>query len=510
MALPKEPRQKMINIMYLVLTALLAINISAEILNAFKTINASLEKTNNTVKVSSTQIFESLTEKMTEDATRVKATIWQPKAKEVMDQTSTAFNFIETLKRELIKEAGGNPDDPTKKFKEDDQNMVTRVMIKSGKAKELYKILSDFKNNVLKDSALRAEFENSLPISLDMPKSMNSNKKSWEEAYFYMAPTVGALSILSKFQNDIRNAENKMVTFCHEQVGKVELRFDSFEAIVGQNSKYLMPGQEIEISAGLGAYSKSKLPTVSINGSSVGLNEKGIAFYKSAAGGVGSHTINVTVSFTDQDGKPQSRTIPVEYTVGSANASIALDKMNVLYIGVDNPVTIAASGGGDDKVRAEISGGGGQLTRKGGGKYNCRVSSITDNCTINVYVDNKLVGASQFRVQALPPAQAYVGGKQSGEAMTAGEFRSQAGVGAGIMNFPFKLEYSVVSYTFTTDTDDGDILTIPVQGAAFSGAVRSAISQNVKPGGLVTIEDIRVKGPDGRVSKAPSLMYNIQ
>ena len=499
MALPKEPRQKMINIMYLVLTALLAINISAEILNAFKTINDSLEKTNGTVKTSTLQIFESLTEKMGEDETREKAMIWQPKAKDVVDQTVLVYNFIDQLKKDLLAQSKGD----------DDQNTTTRVMVNEGKGKQLLKMLTDYKTNVLKDSALRAEFEKSLPISLEMPKNLNSNKKTWEEAYFYMAPTVGALSILSKFQNDLRNAENKMVTFCHEQVGKVELRFDAFEAIVGQSSRYLMPGQELEITAGLGAFSKSKLPVVTINGSNVALNEKGMAIYKTTATGTGSRTINVTVAFTDQDGKEQTRTIPVEYTVGSANASIALDKMNVLYIGVDNPITIAASGGGDDKIRAEIVGGGGTLTRQGAGKYIGRVGQITDNCMINVYVDNKLVGASQFRVQALPEAQAYVGGRQSGEQVSAGEFRSQAGVGAGIKNFPFDLKYNVVSFTFTCDTDD-DIVTIPVQGPAFQGPVRTAINQHVKAGRMVTIEEIKVKGPDGRVTKAPALVYYIQ
>jgi gliding motility-associated protein GldM len=497
MALPKEPRQKMINIMYLVLTALLAINISAEILNAFKTINESLEKSNSTVQLSTDKIFESLTNKMDEDATREKATIWQPKAKEVIAYTTDVYKFIDNLKRQLLAESKGD----------DDQNTVTRMMINEGHGQKLLVALRDYKNNVLKDSAIRAQFEKSLPISLDKPK--NTDKPDWEKAYFYMAPTVGALSILSKFQNDIRNAENKIVTFCHEQVGKVELRFDAFEAIVGQSSKYLMPGQELEITAGLGAFSRSKLPTVTINGSNVALNDKGMAIYKTTATGVGSRNINVTVSFTDQDGNPQTRTIPIEYTVGSANASIALDKMNVLYIGVDNPITIAASGGGDDKVRAEIIGGGGQLSRLGNGKYNCRVNQITDKCLINVYVDEKLAGASEFRVQPLPIAQAYVGGRQSGEQVTAGEFRSQAGVGAGIMNFPFELKYNVVSFNFLCDTDD-DIVNIANVGAAFTPQVQGAIKQHVKPGRMVTIEEIKVKGPDGRVNKAPALVYYIQ
>lgn len=510
MALPKEPRQKMINIMYLVLTALLAINISAEILNAFKTINNSLEKTNTAVNVSSQQIFASLTEKMADPTTATKAAVWQPKAKQVIDYSATAYNFIAELKKEIIKEAGGDPNDPNTKFKEDDQDASTRVLVKGGKGKQLYKVLDDYVKNVLGvDSAIAAQFKNSLQVDLSMPKDLNSKKKSWEEAYFYMAPSVGTLSILSKFQNDIKTSENKVVTFCHEQVGRVELRFDSFEAIVGQNSTYLMPGQEIEITAGLGAYSKTKVPTVTVNGSGVALNEKGQAVYKAPAGGVGQHTLNVTVAFTDQDGNPQTRTIPVEYTVGSANASIALDKMNVLYIGVDNPVTIAASGGGDDKVQATISGGGGSITRVGPGRYNVRVNSQTDDAKITVSVEGKVAGVSQFRVRNIPEAQAYVGGKPSGENIPAGAFKAQGGVGAGIKNFPFELSYDVVSFTFTCDTDD-DIVSIPVQGAGFAGAVRNAINQHVQAGRMVTIDDIRVKGPDGRTTKVPSLVYYIK
>ena len=264
MSLPKEPRQKMINIMYLVLTALLALNVSSEILNAFKTVNNSLEKTNNAVNLSTTQIFASLTDKLADPATKPKAELWQPRAKQVMDFSTTANNFIQGLKDDILKAAGGDPKDPTKSFKEDNLDIATRMMMKEGKGKQLYKILEDYKKNVLGiNDTIKTEFEKSLQVDLEKPKSQTgNNKKSWEEAYFHMVPTVAALTILSKFQNDIKTSENKVVTFCHEQVGKVILRFDAFEAIVGQNSKYLMPGQEIEITAGLGAFSKQKLPDV--------------------------------------------------------------------------------------------------------------------------------------------------------------------------------------------------------------------------------------------------------
>lgn len=509
MSLPKEPRQKMINIMYLVLTALLALNVSSEILNAFKTVNNSLQKTNDAVNASSSQIFQSLTEKLSDETTKAKAMVWQPRAKQVMDEAAKAYNFIQKLKDDILTAAGGDPKNPEKSFKEDNLDIATRMMIKEEKGKQLLQILTDFKKNVLGiNDTINTEFGKTLPIDLEKPKGRAGDKKNWEEMYFHMVPTVAALTILSKFQNDIKTSENKLVTYCHEQVGKVILRYDAFEAIVGQNSKYFMPGQEIEITAGLGAFSKTKLPSVSVGGANVPLNEKGIAVYKTSAGGIGSHTINVTVSFTDQDGQPQTRQIPIDYVVGQSNASIALDKMNVIYIGVDNPVTIAASGGGDDKVNASITCG--TLTRVGNGKYIARVNSVTDDCKINVVVDGKSAGQASFRVRTIPNAQAYVGGQPSGANMAAGAFKAQGGVGAGIKDFPFELSYDVVSFTFTCDTDEGDIISVPVSGPAFQGAVRTAINTHVKAGKLVTIDNIRVKGPDGRVNTAPSLIYYIK
>jgi len=511
MSLPKEPRQKMINIMYLFLTAMLALNISAEILNAFKTVNRSLENTNNTVNKSTDAIMKSLEKKTTDPANAERALIWFPKAKQVVSTSKTLYDYIETLKGKILTMAGGNPSDKTAKYDEGNQSHVTKLMVDDGEAKKLFGMLSKYKTDILGiDSAIKTEFEKSLDIDLSNPPGQDGKVKPWEIAYFHMVPTVAGLTILSKFQNDIKTAENKVVAFCHAKVGEVEVVFDTYAAIVGQNSNYLMPGQEIEIKAGVGAFSKAAQPTISIGGSSVAIGEEGYALYKGAAGGVGSHTIPVRISFTNQTtGKPDVREVNVEYTVGSANASIALDKMNVLYIGVDNPVTIAASGGGDDKVQATINNG--SLTRTGPGKYIARVSSINDNTLITVSVEGKVAGTSQFRVRTIPEAQAYVGGHPSGDNFSASAITAQAGVGAGIKNFPFELEYEVVSFTFTTDTDD-DIVSIPNQGAAFSGAVKNAMKAHLRPGvdRTVTFDDIRVKGPDGRTTKAPSLVYYVK
>ncbi len=506
MALPREPRQKMINMMYLVLTALLALNVSSEILNAFKTVNRSLENTNAQVDKSTGTIMKSLQEKTTKPETAERANIWLPKANNVVSISKTLYDYIGGLKSKILSAAGGVGK------KEDNLEIVTKLMVKDGEGKKLYALLNKYKTDVLGiDSAIKTEFENSLQIDLANPPGRDGKTKPWEIAYFNMVPTVAGLTILSKFQNDVKTAENKVVAFCHSKVGEVEVVFDSYAAIVGQNSNYLMPGQELEIRAGVGAFSKAAKPTISIGGTPVELGEEGFAMYKTTASGIGNRTVPVRITYFNQiTGKEETKEVNVEYTVGSANASIALDKMNVLYIGVDNPVSIAASGGGDDKISVSMSGGGGSISRVGNGKYVARVGSVTDNCLITVSVEGRVAGSQQFRVRTIPSAQAYVGGQPSGANVSAGAFKAQGGVGAGIKDFPFELSYDVVSYTFTCDTDDGDIVSVPSSGAQFAGAVRTAINTHVSAGKMVTIDNIRVKGPDGRVLPAPSLIYYIK
>jgi gliding motility-associated protein GldM len=513
MALPKEPRQKMINLMYLVLTALLALNVSAEILNAFKTVDNSLDKTNSTVNISTANIMESFKTKLSDPTSRAKAEIWYPKAEQAEKVSESMYAYIENLRNQLLKAADFDParkQDST--FKEDNQDIPTKFFIKDGVGKQLQQKLAEYRaamiNLVHPDK--KAEFEKSLQVDVTMPTGLRGGAKTWEDAYFHMVPTVAAMTILRKFQNDVRTTENRVVSHLHEQVGKVEVIFDAFEAIVGQNAKYLMPGQELEITAGLGAFSKSKLPDITIGGSRVSLNEKGMAVYKMAAGTIGNHSVPVTVAFRDQDGNPQTRTFKVDYTVGQANASIALDKMNVLYIGVDNPVSVAASGGGDDRVQVSMNGGGGSISKIGPGKYNVRVTQPSEDAVITVSVDGKVAGSSRFRVRNIPAPTGTVGGLPSGANMNAGALRAQSGVGAYIKDFPFDIQYDVVSYSLSIDNDEGDIVSEAVQGVFFSNRAKQILNANAKPGRTLTIDELRARGPDGRVFKIPSLVYYIQ
>src|SRR5689334_9450585 len=160
MSLPREPRQKMINMMYLVLTALLALNVSAEILNAFKTVNNSLETTNTTVNASTTAVMKSLEDKMSDPTSADKARIWHPKAQQVIAYSKAVYDHIQSLKDEILRKAGGDPSNKEKSFKEDNLDIATRMMVEKGEGKKLLDILTKYKADVLSvDTLINSNFQ---------------------------------------------------------------------------------------------------------------------------------------------------------------------------------------------------------------------------------------------------------------------------------------------------------------------------------------------------------------
>jgi gliding motility-associated protein GldM len=511
MALPREPRQKMINMMYLVLTALLALNVSSEILNAFKTVNRSLETTNATVNHSTETIIASLLEKQADSMTATKARIWYPKAKEVQDYSKAVFSYIQGLKDRILVESGGDPNDPNKKFKEDNLDITTRIMIEKGEGKKLEQMLKDYRSNVLKvDRTIDSAFKNSLAINIEKPASKSKAAKTWEGAYFHMVPTVAGLTILSKFQNDIKTSENNIIQFCHNKVGEVIVRYDTYTAFAATNSSYVMPGDEMEVTAGVGAFSKAALPAITIEGSPVLLGPDGAAHKKiTAPSSLGKHTVRVNIEYTDQEGKKQIIPKTIEYTVGQSAASIGLDKMNVLYIGVDNPVTISATSGGAEKLTATLTGATGSINKVTGSSFNARVTSISDDCWITVFVDGKVAGKQKFRTRTIPRPIAVVGSYESGASVAAGAFKAQAGVGAGIKDFPFELNYKVTRFTLSADNEGGYIDDAACQGNIWSTEARRILGE-LKAGRTVTVDDIYAIGPDGKNQKLPSLVYYIK
>jgi len=195
---------------------------------------------------------------------------------------------------------------------------------------------------------------------------------------------------------------------------------------------------------------------------------------------------------------------------GQASIAVAPTKMNVLYIGVDNPVSVAASAGNDEKVTVSINGGGGVISKIGSSLYNVRVTDITNDCQLNVYVDGKLAGTSIFRVRNLPAPLASIGGFGSGSNVKSDAFRSQAGLGLYVKDFPFEVKYEVLGFTITVNDEKGNLHEVVCKEAQFSSHAKDIITQHVKPGRIVTVDAIRAKDESGRELKLPSLVYYIK
>ena len=505
MALPKEPRQKMINLMYLVLTALLALNVSAEILNAFKTVDNSLTKTNAIVNASTTTIMKSFEDKMQQPESREKAEIWMPKAQATVQLASAAYGYIQQIKEEILKRADYNPSSGDSTFKEDNIDIATKYLISEGEGKKLYAALDQFRKQVVAiDPLIAKEFENSLPIDLSIPKTTD-NIKDWSTAYFNMTPTIAALTILSKFQNDVRNTENRIVNFCHNQVGQVAVRFDTYAPIVGANSTYLFPGQELEVRAGIGAFSKNAQPQITIGGRTIPLDENGVAIFKTQVG-AGGGSIPVRIKFKDQEGKDREEVREIQYTVGTPTGSfVSAEKVKVLYIGLDNELAVTGGSVGDEKVSITIDNG--TVRKIGPGRYLSNPAT-PGTAKVKVNADGK-VSEFSFRVKTVPDPVAMVGASKGGR-IQANVFKAQQGVRAELENFVFEgVNFTVTGYTFyATGAGFSEAPGVmPNVGGNSFAPVQDIISK-CRPGSTVVIDEIRAQGPGGGRKLAP-IVFNL-
>jgi gliding motility-associated protein GldM len=506
MALPKEPRQKMINLMYLVLTALLALNVSSEILNAFKTVDHSLQNANGTIDQKNDQIFKSFEKKLHDSASAVKAREWLDKANKAKEYSDAMIVYINSLKHDVLNAAGFNPKDST--FKEDDLEAATHVMSDPGtKGKELLQKLTDYKGNILAiDTSITDEFSKDLPIDLSTPKSKNASSKNWASAYFNMVPTVAALTILTKFQNDVKNSEAMVVDFCHRKVGEVEVIYDQFQAFAGTNSTYLMPGQEFDITAGVGSFSAKSQPTITIDGANYPIGPDGTALYKDVVSSPGTYTKHVVITFRKPDGTTATINKDVNYTVGNpTGATVSADAVKVLYIGLKNPLTIQGGGVGAERVQANIDNG----TLSAGAQPGQYISepSKAGEANISVLVDGKTVTTSKFKVKDVPDPVAMIGASKGGR-MKANDFKAQVGVRAELENFVFEgVQFNVTGFTMVfTGAGFPELKFRQVTGNTFN-EVQDLVNQ-CKPGTTVTLDEIKANGPGGSRTLVP-IVFNL-
>ncbi|MBL7728377.1 MAG: hypothetical protein JNM68_11860 [Dinghuibacter sp.] len=485
MALPKEPRQKMINMMYIVLVALLALNVSAEILNAFKIVDKSLVSSSAQLTESNRKMQESLSQKLADEKLADRAKTWQPVARQTSDLAEHLFQMIEQYKGELRMAADAKTATDSV-FREDNLDAASRLFNTSKQGEALFNAVANFKKQVLSlHPKLQEKFQFHFPLEV------SGTAREWSYKNFNMVPAVAALTILSKLQNDIKTAENQVVSYCHEQLSATVYVPDTYGAIVSQNSDYFMPGGTITIKGSVGAYNKHSGTEVLVNGTPVPVGPNGVAELNLPVGATGTHTADITVKYTTQDGEPRTESKKITWNVGAPGAAAVMaDKLNLMYTGVPNPITVSA-GVGEDKIEA-VRPSQGNIIKTGPGKYEVSGLTTEGDMTITIDADGKST-AFPFRVRSLPPPTAMVGEVKEGY-MKAATFKAMKGVRAELVGAPINAQFRVISYDITV-YNGGAPLSASNIGHLWNGNA-DRIANSVTAGATVTISKIVVEGPD--------------
>jgi gliding motility-associated protein GldM len=235
------------------------------------------------------------------------------------------------------------------------------------------------------------------------------------------------------------------------------------------------------------------------------VNSDGVGKYTVRGSTPGEYPVRGTISVrNDRTGKVDSYPLPdFKYTVAAPFATVTPTKMNVFYIGVDNPVAVSAAGFRQQDLNVSMNNG--TITSSGSG-YIVRVQNQGET-NVTVSAKGKQLASLPFRIKRIPDPIAKVGGKNGGT-MPSAEMKVQQGLSAILENFDFDARFEVISYNVTYLPRKQDPATVSVTGPYFNAAVKQ-FQSTMKPGDTVYFEEIRVKGPDGTQRKITGIVFKL-
>ena len=497
----QTPRQKMINLMYLVFIAMLAMTIDQQIIRSYKDTNQSLTDTRLTVQDKNDKIFKKTLEaKALASPENYGPMLDQYKGLEA--KTNDLVNFIEGVKNKMISEgeydaslpieesltALNNTEPSTKNFfKDGDEKTPSKTSedLKS-KINDLRNfIISTFGNSPqLKSVADRA----SKTLVADFPKGDKRSVQGWIQYKFYNQPLVAALSNLEVIQSEARNLQSDAITSMLQEKVDADIKFDAYEALVSGPSSVLK-GEPAEIKVAIGTFASS-VPGLSITGAKV-VNGQGII--TPGTGSVGTQEFKGNISFTDKNGKVH--TLPYAHTLNVVSGAEALkeqngailqaDKMMVLYRGLQNPVSGAILGA--DLSATTLSAPGASVS---GGKGKWMVTPGAGN-TVKLTISGKAPSGKvisqgfDFRIKNIPPPKGQIRGA-SYVSMPAPSISKQT-LTATLPDFDFPVSFDVVSFKVKVSGKP----VMPINGSSL-GQVES-LTKGLRSGDVVTIFDIQAK-----------------
>ncbi|MBL7817332.1 MAG: hypothetical protein JNL70_20160 [Saprospiraceae bacterium] len=448
MSIPKEPRQLMINLMYLVLTAMLALNVSAEIINAFYALNKGMKSSNEIVDKSNTMIKNAI-DKQVEAYKNANNQAFQSKAVEAINISKEFANYVNSMVTELTTRAGGidphHTDGRPVRYK--DKDVPTNFFINEKKGEELEKKIAETRQKFLAlvtDPTKRKELEAQIALKVDEIPS-DSKATNWTDLKFKQMPVAAVMPTLTKFVSDAKTSETALLNYFFNEVGGKEIKFDQFKVAIAPKKAYLIRGDKFEADVYLAAYSSNPGTDVSIsvNGSGLGMKD-GVAHYETTPSGLGKQTVKATANIRNPlTGQTTTAQGEFEYEVGEKSATVSAEKMNVFYIGVDNPIAVSAAGVSSNELKVNCTGCE-SINRVNDNNYNVRVNRPGE--AIITLSAGSMNVQKKFRVKPIPDPVAQTTSKKKGGVVNNGEMRAFNGLVALLENFDFDARCSIQSY----------------------------------------------------------------
>lgn len=501
-----SPRQRMINLMYIVLTAMLALNVSSDVLNGFSQVQAALQRTAGNISARNEVQFKYLTELYEKNPTKTGP--WYEKGLEVRNKSNQLYARIDSLKMEIVRNADGDDADINNIENKDNLESSSVVMLnpttmKGAKLRKQVEEYCKFISTMIPDSAKKAAVQQMLSTKVKH-KPGTVGQTTWEQEKFDNIPVIAAVTILTQLQNDLRQAESEALSSLITNVDIGDVRVNELSAYVIPNSNMIMRGGKYSANIVLAAIDTTQRPTIFVNGNKLS-NPNGL--YEIVAGATGTFDYTGYIEVPRGDGTLDRREFSSSYTVIEPMATISATMMNVLYAGIDNPISISVPGVPMSGITATMTNG--TLTRNGD-LWVARPNKIGEDAEISVSANfdggAQNVGAMKFRVRKLPDPSPYIAIKDGNgntvhykgtpKRINKGALLAATGLGAALDDDLLNISYTVVSFSTVFFDSMGNAMPEVSDGAKFSARQMEQFKR-LRTGKSFFITNVKAKGPDG-------------
>jgi gliding motility-associated protein GldM len=523
----------MIGMMYLVLTAMLALNVSKDAVEAFKKVDKGLTQTIANYTLKNDVIYKEFDRANSENPT--KAGKYRTAAYEVKARAEEAYNFIQGLKIEIIKKAEKDPETPAVNGNEiiidkvekhiDDTNVPSEILIganENGKANDLKAVLSEYRDFLIatlegKNPTAEAALKKSLYTGDEINK--DGVKERWENVNFQTLPLVAVICILSEYQVNVRNGETEVLNYLYSQIDASSFKFTKLGAIViPVSSNYVTLGTDYEAQVFISATDSTQYPDYIMGDTKLPRDESGKGIYKIRATSVGPKKWGGLIALKAPDGSIKNYPFESTYVVGEPNVIVSPTAMNVMYMGIPNPIDVSVPGISPDKIHIRVVNGTftTERVKKSGkqeyfkGSWAVKPNAVGQDVQVVVTADisGKPVQYAPypFRVKSIPTPVAVFANKSTGTVQRA-TAAAQQGVFATLPDFDFDLQYNVTGFTILY-SDKGSDYEESSTNSNLTAKQKDLISRLTRGKNLI-IKDIKALGPDGRTKELLPVILKI-